>query len=70
LAAAKQVHADLFEVVVRQIVENSKVDVVFGKALGVLPETELVEPVLTCPIAVPSTRPAAAWATMSNNGTP
>ena len=35
-------HADLFEVLVRQIAENGKVDFIFSKTLGVLPETELL----------------------------
>ena len=41
-----------FEVLVNQIAKNGKVDVVFGKALRVLHETELVEPSVIC-IAAP-----------------
>ena len=38
-------HADLFEVLVRQMRENGKVDFILSKALGVLPESELLKPV-------------------------
>ena len=46
LAAMAQRHnANLFEVLICQIRKDGKIDVVLGKALSVLPETELLEPV-------------------------
>jgi hypothetical protein len=41
--------ADLFEVLIRQIVENRNIDVVFGEVPDVLVETELVEPLRNLP---------------------
>jgi hypothetical protein len=41
-AMSERRHADFFEVLVRQIAENGKVDFIFSKALGVLPESELL----------------------------
>ena len=38
-------HAKPIEVLVRQLAENLDIDVVFGKALGVLGHAELFEPV-------------------------
>ena len=38
-------YANLFEVLVGQIRQDDKADVVLGKALRVLPETELLKPV-------------------------
>ena len=38
-------HAKPIEVLVRQLAENLDIDVVFGKALGVLGQAELFEPV-------------------------
>ena len=37
---AERRDADLFEVLIGQIRKNGKIDVVLGKALSVLPETE------------------------------
>jgi hypothetical protein len=42
---AERCNADLFEVLICQVSKDSKIDVVLGKALSVLPETELLEPV-------------------------
>jgi hypothetical protein len=44
-AMAERRNADLFEVLICQISKDAKIDVVLGKALSVLPETELLEPV-------------------------
>jgi hypothetical protein len=33
-------HSDLFKVLIREIGQDGKADVVLGKALGILPETE------------------------------
>jgi hypothetical protein len=41
-AMSERCNTDLFEVLVRQIAENGKVDFIFSKALGVLPESELL----------------------------
>ena len=38
-------YPDLFKVLIREIGQNGKGNVVLGKAMRVLPETELVEPV-------------------------
>jgi hypothetical protein len=38
-------HPNLFKVLIGEIGENGKADVAFGKALGVLPEAELLKPV-------------------------
>mgnify|MGYP007135469048 CR=1 FL=1 len=38
-------HPDLFKVLIGEIGQDGKADVVLGKALGVLPETELLKPV-------------------------
>ncbi len=37
-------HPEFFQVLVRQIGQDGKIDVVLAKALGVLAETELLEP--------------------------
>jgi hypothetical protein len=42
-----QRHPDLFEVLIGQIGQDGKADVVLGKSLRVLPETELLKPVST-----------------------
>ena len=36
---------DLFQISIRQIGEHREINVVLGKALSVLPDTELLEPV-------------------------
>ena len=41
----KRHNADLFEVLIGQIRQDDKIDVILGEALSVLPETELFEPV-------------------------
>ena len=38
-------HPDFFEVLVCQIRQDGETDVILGKALSVLPETELLKPV-------------------------
>jgi len=38
-------HPDLFKVLIGEIGQDGKADVVLGKALGVLPQTELLKPV-------------------------
>ena len=38
-------NAEFFEVLVCQVGQNGSIDIVLGKALRVLPETELFEPV-------------------------
>ena len=42
---AERRNADLFEVLISQIRQDEKADVVLGKTLGVLPEPELLKPV-------------------------
>src|SRR5262245_12244972 len=37
--------ANLFEILVGQVTQNNEIDIILGKALSVLPETELFEPV-------------------------
>src|SRR5215831_26576 len=44
-AMAERHNADLFEVLICEINKDGKIDVVLGKALSVLLETELLEPV-------------------------
>ena len=39
---AERRNADLFEVLIRQVSKDGKIDVVLGKALSVLPEAELL----------------------------
>ena len=41
----KRRNADLFEVLIGQIRQDDKIDVILGKALRVLTETELFEPI-------------------------
>ena len=43
---AERVDAELFEVRIRELAQHSEIDVVLGKALGVLGHPELFEPVL------------------------
>jgi hypothetical protein len=43
-AMAQRHNADLFEVLICQISENGKIDIVFAEAVSVLPETELLKP--------------------------
>jgi hypothetical protein len=38
-------HSELFKVMVGQVSQDGKVDVILSKALSVLPETEIFEPV-------------------------
>ena len=38
-------HPNVLEVLIREIRQDGKADVVLGKALRVLPETELLKPV-------------------------
>jgi hypothetical protein len=38
-------HPDLFKVLIREIGQDGKADIVLGKALRVLPETELLKPI-------------------------
>jgi hypothetical protein len=38
----ERVHAEFFEVLVREIRKNGKIDVALDKALSVLPETEIL----------------------------
>ena len=40
-----QQHAKFFEILVRQIAKNRKIDGVLGKALGVLPKADVLKPV-------------------------
>jgi hypothetical protein len=42
LASVTERHPNVLEVLIRQIRQDGKADVVFGKALRVLPETELL----------------------------
>ena len=42
---AKRRNADLFEVLICQISKDGKIDVVLGKAVSVLPETEPLKPI-------------------------
>ena len=42
---AERCNANLFEVLISQISQNDKADVILGKTLSVLPETELLKPV-------------------------
>src|SRR5262245_53480923 len=44
-AMAERRNADLFEVLICQISKDGKIDVVLGKAVSVLPETELLKPI-------------------------
>ena len=37
--------ANLFEVLIGQVIQNSEINIVLGKALGVLVHAELFEPV-------------------------
>src|SRR5262249_16690419 len=41
----KRYNANLFEVLIGQVTQNSKINIVLGKALNVLGHTELLEPV-------------------------
>ena len=41
----KRRNADLFEVLIGEIRQDDKIDVILGKALRVLPETEFFKPV-------------------------
>jgi hypothetical protein len=45
-------HPDLFKVLIREIGQHRKADIVLGKALGVLPEAELSSQSATCCIAI------------------
>jgi hypothetical protein len=38
-------HPDFFQILIREVGQNRKADVILGKALSVLPETELLKPV-------------------------
>jgi hypothetical protein len=38
-------NANLFEILIGQVTQNGEINVVLGKALSVVPETELFEPV-------------------------
>ena len=38
-------YANLFEILIGQVLKNIEIDIILGKALSVLPETELSEPV-------------------------
>src|SRR6516225_4889035 len=38
-------NANLFEVLIGQVTQNIEINIILGKALSVLPETELFEPV-------------------------
>jgi hypothetical protein len=60
-AMAKRRNADLFEVLICQISKDGKIDVVLGKALSVLPETELLEPVRNLLHRGRTPRVSAAW---------
>ena len=42
LASVTERHSNVLEVLIREIRQDGKADVVFGKALRVLPETELL----------------------------
>ena len=42
---AKRRNADLFEVLIAQIWQDDKANVILGKSLSVLPETKLPQPV-------------------------
>jgi hypothetical protein len=42
--SAKRCNADLLKVLIRQVAQYSEIDVVLGKALGVLGHAELFEP--------------------------
>jgi hypothetical protein len=44
LKSMTQRHPDLFEVLISQIGQDGKADVVLGKALCILTETELLQP--------------------------
>ena len=44
-AMAERRNTDLFEVLIRQVTQDREIDIVFGKALGVLGHAELFEPV-------------------------
>ena len=44
-AMAERRNADLFEVLIGQVAEDREIDIVLGKALGVLGHAELFEPV-------------------------
>jgi hypothetical protein len=46
---SKRGNSNLFEVLVRQIAENGRVNVVFGKAPSVSPETESLKPIHNLP---------------------
>jgi hypothetical protein len=37
-------HPDFFQILIREVGQNRKADVILGKALSVLPETELLKP--------------------------
>ena len=41
---AERRYADFFEVLIAQIWQDDKADIILGKALSVLPETELLQP--------------------------
>jgi hypothetical protein len=45
LAAVTNQNPELLQILIRQIGEDAEVDAVLGKALRVLPETELFEPI-------------------------
>ena len=44
-AMAERCNADLFEVLIGQVTQYREIDIVFGKALGILGQAELFEPV-------------------------
>jgi hypothetical protein len=41
----KRCNANLFEVLIGQVTQNIEINIILGKALSVLPETELFEPI-------------------------
>jgi hypothetical protein len=45
LASMTERHPNFFEVLISQIRQDDKTDVIFGKALGVFSEPELLQPV-------------------------
>ena len=47
---AERRNANLFEVLICEISKDGKINVVLGKALSVLPETEVLKPVRTSPL--------------------
>jgi hypothetical protein len=59
----KRRNADLFEVLIGQIGQDDKIDVILSKALSVLPRPSRSSQSAVCCIA--DLRPAAAFGTMS-----